>query len=443
MPLAASAQEVVRRAVTSAAKRREHQAEIRRLETAPWASPTAMDSLRLDRLRTTVARAAARSPFYREVLHGVAPDLRSLEDLRAVPVTSKVQITDSGLQRAAPGSALRPRTTWRTSGSSGVPFVFEIDVTYGSRHDAQRAFVYKRAGLPPGSRIVEILGFANHLHDRRQLSYPTFRRTVIGYGREDLTAAIFAASPSLLYGNRSHLLAIADEVVASGIAPGLQLVCSSSETLHPADRQHLVTSLGAPVLEVYGSAEASNIAFRLPGDDDWTTLEPRILVEVLGPDREPVGVGETGEIVVTTLTEPTSPLVRYATGDLAKVSAGSATGASGLRLASLEGRVTDALVGADGRRVPFWDVAYAAFWAADEVARHVRRWRIDQHADRAISVSLQLAERGDVDAVTPLVLDHLRSKVGELPISVAAVAELHDPAAGKFRAVTSTAVPTH
>ena len=312
----------VRRATVGAARLQQHQREIRRLQRAPWSAPAEMDAVRLERLRATVERASRDSPFYRELLGGRAPALRTFTDLASIPVTSKAQITDSGLDRASPASTFRPRTTWRTSGSSGVPFVFEVDLTYGARHDAQRAFVYQQAGLAPGSPIVEILGFGSHLQTRRQLSYPTFRRTVVGYGRDDLATAVFNASPSLLYGNRSHLLSIADEVVESSKRLHLQFVCSSSETLHPADRDRLVRAFAAPVFEVYGSAEASNIAFRLHGQEHWTTLEPRLVVEVLDAERRPVAAGETGEIVVTTLTEPTSPLLRYATGDLARVQLG-------------------------------------------------------------------------------------------------------------------------
>jgi phenylacetate-CoA ligase len=399
-----------------------------------------MDALRLGRLRATADHAAEHSPFYRALLGGSAPDLTSFDGLQGIPVTSKAEITASGLGRASAASVLRPRTTWRTSGSSGVPFVFDVDLTYGARHDAQRAYVYRRAGLAPGSPIVEVLGFGDHLAARKQVSYPTFRRTVVGYGRPDLTAVVLEAAPALLYGNRSHLLAIGDEVATWGRRPPLQFVCSSSETLHPADRDRLFDAFAAPVLEVYGSAEASNIAFRLDGDESWTTFEPRILVEVLDQSRQPVPAGQTGEIVVTTLTEPTAPLLRYATGDLARVAAGSSRGSSGLRLGSLEGRLTDALVDVDGRRVGFWSVAYAAFWAADDIARHVRRWQVNQLGDRSVTVSLELTDDGDVQAVTPAIEQHVRSKIGAVPVRVIQSDVLHDPSVGKFRAVTSAAV---
>lgn len=81
--------------------------------------------------------------------------------------------------------------------------------------------------------------------------------------------------------------------------------------------------------------------------------------------------GAIGEIVVTTLTEPTSPLIRYATGDLARVHSAHSNGTSGLTFAGLEGRSADALVDADGRHVPFWSIASSLFWASSDIARHV------------------------------------------------------------------------
>lgn len=419
--------------------RRAHRRELAHLEQAPWAAPEEMDRIRLDLLRQTVRRSAVHSPFYREVLGGRTPDIQSFDDLSQIPVTSKVDMTSSDVDRCVPGSRLSPRTTWRTSGSSGQPFVFEIDLQFGARHDAQRAFVYRSAGLEPGARIVEVLGYGDHLMRPPQFSYPTFERTIVGYARDDLAEVVLAARPVLLYGNRSHLLSIADEVEAREADHDIRFVCSSSETLHPADRARLKTAFGAPVLEVYGSTEASNIAFRLPNEERWRILEPRIIVEVLGDDQRAVGPGEVGEIVVSTLTEPTSPMLRYATGDLARVSAGPATGVSGLRIESLEGRASDSLVGAGGERVGFWAIAHSIFWASDRIVAHVERWQVHQHADRSVTVSLELTSTGDPAAVTPAIVDHLSSGIGPTPVDVVVVPHLHDPADGKFRAVTSEA----
>lgn len=430
---------VYRRGAVTVGGRAQHRRELRHLSTAPWDAPQAMDAMRLGLLAQTVRIAASTSPYYRSLLGGEALHLTSFRDLETIPVTSKVDIIESGLVRTSQGSAAR-RAAWRTSGSSGQPYVFEVDLGYRARFDAQRAYVYRRAGLPEGSRIIELVGSGTKVKGPRQLSYPTFRRTLVGYGRADLDAVVMGVRPHMLFGNRSHLLEIAEALGPSGRSLPLNFVCSSSETLHLADERDLQDSFGVPVSEVYGSAEAGNLAFRLPDEREWHILEPRVLVEVLGEDRVPVGPGETGEIVVTTLRERTAPLLRYATGDLATVQSGDGRGTSGLRLSALQGRLADAVLAADGQRVGFWSIAYSAFWGRSDIARHVRRWQVHQNSDLSVTVSVETTDEGGLAAVTPAIEEHLRSKLGDLPMTVQRTEQIHPPGKIKFRAVTSDAL---
>lgn len=428
---------VVRDLLERAGSRRQHRAEVAHLEGAPWGDARAMDDLRLGLLRSTVVRASSSSPFYRQLLGGEVPEIRSWDDLATLPVTSKDDLLDAP-DRAISGSRLRLRNTWRTSGSSGQPYAFGVDLHYIHRHRAQRAFVYLQAGVRRGSRIMAIVPGSGRIV-RPERSYSTFEWSAVGYVRDDVVAAVRDSRPTLLYGNRSHLLETAEAVARSGSPLAIPFVCSSSETLQPSDEERLREVFGAAVLEVYGSAEASNVAYRLPGESTWTVLEPRVVVEVLGADRRPVGPDEVGELVVTTLTEPTSPLLRYATGDLARVDSGPADGRSGLRLGALEGRTVDSIVGSDGERVSFWSVAMNGFWAADHVARHIARWQLHQRADRSVRVAVELRPGGDLPTAEQLVRAHLRPTLGDVPVEVEAVDRVHDPAGGKFRAVTSDA----
>jgi phenylacetate-CoA ligase len=69
-----------------------------------------------------------------------------------------------------------------------------------------------------------------------------------------------------------------------------------------------------------------------------------VVVEVLDPHSDqPAGEGEVGEVVVTALN-PTYPLLRFGTGDLAVWATGSCPcGRTARRLARIVGRVGDAV----------------------------------------------------------------------------------------------------
>jgi phenylacetate-CoA ligase len=247
----------------------------------------------------------------------------------------------------------------------------------------------------------------------------------------------------LLYGNRSALLRIAEEVELSGAALAIPYVCSSSETLHPRDEAYLRRVLGAAVFEVYGSSEGGNLAFRLDRGTRWTVLEPRAIVEVLDDQDRPVGPGGTGEIVMTTLTERISPLVRYRTGDLARVPAGTTgAGRSGMQLDALEGRTNDMVLDSAGRRVISSAVVSHAVWASDEAVRHVRRFQVHQHEDRRLAVTVELTPEGDPASAETLFRDHLAAVLGPLPVELHVVDGIDVAPGQKFRIVTSDAAGT-
>jgi len=89
----------------------------------------------------------------------------------------------------------------------------------------------------------------------------------------------------------------------------------------PATRSLIETAWGARVFDHYGLTEVGPIAFEredTPGR--LRVLTDEFIVECLEPgsDRQ-VPAGEVGELVVTNLGRDWSPLIRYRTGDLVKL----------------------------------------------------------------------------------------------------------------------------
>jgi phenylacetate-CoA ligase len=81
------------------------------------------------------------------------------------------------------------------------------------------------------------------------------------------------------------------------------------------------------------------------------TMAEGLYVEVVH-DGQPVPAGKTGEILVTDLLNYAMPMIRYRIGDMGAWAEGpDGSGRSLPRLTSVEGRVTDFVVGDDGRLV--------------------------------------------------------------------------------------------
>ena len=92
------------------------------------------------------------------------------------------------------------------------------------------------------------------------------------------------------------------------------------------------------VCQCYATAELGVIAYESAGASGMIVNETR-MVEIVRPGTgEPVGMGEVGEVVVTSFN-PDYPMIRLATGDLSAIMAGvSPCGRSNMRICGWMGR---------------------------------------------------------------------------------------------------------
>lgn len=130
---------------------------------------------------------------------------------------------------------------------------------------------------------------------------------------------------------------------------------STAVALAPALRAALEARFGCPVLDWYSTTETGPIACSKPGAKGLALLSPDLYVEVVGAEGLPVPEGARGEIAVSGGRNPFLPLLRYRTGDFARLV--FAEGEP--RLLELEGRPPVAFRAADGSPVNSVDVGRA------------------------------------------------------------------------------------
>jgi len=82
-------------------------------------------------------------------------------------------------------------------------------------------------------------------------------------------------------------------------------------------RKRIEEKTGIDAFDVYGTSELSGPLFtecvERNGLHVWAD---HFLIEIVDENGEPVGEGERGELVVTTLTKEAMPLIRWKTGDI-------------------------------------------------------------------------------------------------------------------------------
>lgn len=127
--------------------------------------------------------------------------------------------------------------------------------------------------------------------------------------------------------------------------PRLKFVLCSYEFLSQTHRRLLERVFRVPVYTLYGSTETGHLLIETP-DNQLRASQETAVLEILNADARGIG-----ELVVSTLSNPLMPLLRYRIGDLVSAQRHS----YGTRFV-LHGRAADAFYLANGRRVTVKDV---------------------------------------------------------------------------------------
>jgi phenylacetate-CoA ligase len=184
--------------------------------------------------------------------------------------------------------------------------------------------------------------------------------------------------PRVVAGDPVSLAHLAD----LGLALGPAVVLSTATHLSGATRERLAGAFGCPVVDVYSTTESGPVAALRP-DGRMGLLQPRLHVEVTDDAGMPVAAGDVGQITLTGGFNPYLPLVRYRTGDDARL--GDRSGAPVLE--RFAGRASVLLRDVAGTDVNSFDLAQIL----EELP--LRRWSVRQRGDDSVVVAVEPEHR--------------------------------------------------
>ncbi|MCD6040676.1 MAG: Phenylacetate-CoA ligase [Burkholderiales bacterium] len=317
-----------------------------------------LEKVQLRRLRATVKNACENVALHRDRMRaaGIEPrDVRSLEDLQALPFTVKTDLRD-----AYPfGMFARPRESLSrlhaSSGTTGKPTV----VGYTTQDIATWAALMARslacAGARPGDVIHNAYGYglftgglgAHYGAERLgatvvPMSGGSTERQVLLI--RDFGARVLCATPS-------YALNIAEVAEREGTdlrSSSLEVGVFGAEPWSEAMRREIEARLGLKAMDIYGLSEimGPGVAVECEAQDGLHGWEDHFLFETIDPDTgKPVADGQPGELVITTLTKQALPMLRYRTRDITRLTrARCACGRTHARLQRITGRNDDMLI---------------------------------------------------------------------------------------------------
>ena len=276
-------------------------------------------------LNDMIAQVLHQSPYYGELL----ADFAGLKEIDAamlakMPLTRKSDLQALQQERPPFGSLteLSAPTLARLFASPGPIYEPETD-----RRDYWRfARALYAAGIRPGELLYNCFSYhftpagAMVESGAFALGCAVFPA---GTGQTELQARTIAdLRPQAYVGTPSFLKIILDKGDELGVDLGsLGKGLVSGEYFSPELRSEF-SARGIEVLQCYATADLGLIAYESFADQGMI-LDEGVIVEIVRPGTgEPVVDGEVGEVVVTCLN-PDYPLIRFATGDLSAILAGS------------------------------------------------------------------------------------------------------------------------
>ncbi len=397
--------------------------------------PVARASTEATRLRTAITQAAG-VPFY-----GSADWLEALAD-HSAHLSDLPRITKSQLREHSPEGFLPAGLTVEsllarglieeesTSGTSGASVRVVFGKTWWAEQE-RRALVrnpfvagclgdrvsLRRAVLTtPGCSGVSCYNRWLNLEQRTLGDSRYVNQTRIPFSLGEDKLAVMADevedwAPAFLDVDPVHGAWFALHCERHGRRfPSLRFILTSYEYTSVTHRAIMERVFGVPVIDLYGSSETGHLLIDVDG-----VMRPSPETALL----ECTAKTGVGELLVTTLTNPYLPLIRYEIGDFVEQVADGFL---------VHGRKRDALRDAQGRLLTTRQVD-AAFLDASGIAHYQLR----QKTDGAAHLCLLPEQAGDELASTRTMLEERLTLLLGNPVTSAVVGLLTPEDSGKFR----------
>ena len=319
---------------------------------------SALRELQLERLRKVVKTLWNKVPYYRQKMRvvGVTPsDIKSLEDIRKLPFTTKDDLRLCFPYEAFAVPLEKVIRIHASSGTTGKPTV----VGYTRKDLETWTNVVARFLVAGGLTSKDIVHIA--------FSYGLFTGGFgLHYGAEKVGASVIPVAAgrserqisimkdfgsTALVCTPSYAVYLGEIMRSMGVRPGelkLRLGFFGAESWSQRMREEIESNLGVFATDNYGLSEVigPGVSGECFCQNGMHISEDHFYPELIDPDTcRPVDPKKGGELVFTTLTKEAIPLIRYRTRDICTMmTEPCACGRTTARMSKISGRSDDMLI---------------------------------------------------------------------------------------------------
>lgn len=319
---------------------------LHQFEHTQWLAPEALFAEQMRQLRLLFAHAAGHTAFYRRhfAAAGVDPEAPvTRETLARLPIVSRADLRAAGnaiLPDGLPKSHGK-RHAIETAGSGGTPLkLFGTEVTglfwragvmrehlWHGRDLAGKLAAIRRAA--PGAAMAPIGVTSESWGPASGVLYPTGPAVMLNIDSPAPAQVdwLRRERPDYLISLPANVEALAALCLKEGLElPGLQQVLTVGEPVPPALRETVRKAWNVPVKDSYSCEEAGYLAMQCPQKEVLHVQSESVLLEIVDEAGRACPPGKPGRVLVTSLHNFATPLIRYELGDIAEFGAPCACG---------------------------------------------------------------------------------------------------------------------
>ncbi|WOF16349.1 phenylacetate--CoA ligase family protein [Methanoplanus sp. FWC-SCC4] len=384
------------------------------IKTTQWWSAEDLEKLQLKKLRAMIIHSYENVPYYHRLFreNNLQPDdIKCKLDLKKIPVLSKDIIRKNQNDLLAQNISSSKIMKTYSSGSTGEPFSYFLDLNSYSAGWAQTFRCWGWGGYEIGDHYVKIsLNPRTSAHKKMQdLLLKTKYVYALQLNEETILEEIEKIRkfrPKIIRGYASHLYAIAKLMEKSDIEYSGASITTTGDMLFPHYRDAIERQFNCRVFDAYGG-EGTPVSFECEEHRGYHISDEDVIVEFLREGSE-VSTGETGNITFTNLNNYAMPFIRYEINDLGKPSDEKCScGRCLSMMEQIEGRDSDIII------TPRGDIFVVHFFTIFfEYIEGVDQFQVIQEEKNKILIKLKKNEHFN-DSDYYLIKERLQEKMGD------------------------------
>ena len=397
-----------------------------------------------DKAFRRILKNATKIPMYREKYKDVdIGKIKGIGDIEKLPITTKDDFRNAFPDKLLPDKAKKDRySVISTSGSTGKPvsifveplFMYKTLIFYTrvlKEYDLswRKNRIALLIDLSPGSGEEEFFSRSAIPSIDRVIPLKNIRVYHVGDNPERIMEDLNKFKPEII-GGYPDIMKILATLKNRGKGENVnpRYIASSGAILDRYSREYLEETFNARVFETYGATECSPMAFECK-EGNMHIQADVVNIEFWNGRGEKASPGELSEIVITSLIEGGTPVIRYnGVSDLLVPSDRECScGMNTPIIERIEGRKIDTIVLPDGRMIPPLAITGIPYQVMSDVgSRIIEQFQIVQERYDKIDILVVFKECDDKEknTVKTKLKEAFVEALGDVDIDIKEVKEI-------------------